>query len=169
MNFKIHIPIICFLLILQFFITDIFGLVYLPVIESQLKKNHNGEFYRSNEYTPHSSEGPKNFEFVYVTKSGGKIDETYYSKEGNRTTVTYINGKWQSSETQVFSAQAFLVLPIIGFCFGMLAILHKMARTGALTTWTLSKYPFDNVEKVSLLYGIPLFVSAILLGWLGRV
>ncbi len=109
MNYRIHIPIICLLLILQFFVTDIFGLVYLPMMEGQLKKNHNGVLYRSNEYTPLTSEGPKNFKFVYVIKSGGLTNETYYSKEGNRTTVNLINGKWQSSETQVFSAQAFLI------------------------------------------------------------
>ncbi len=171
MNFKRHIPIIILLLCFQFFISDIFGAIYLPLIERQLTKERQGggEFYRSNEYKPRSEEGPREFAFVYVSKSADKTIETYYSRKGNRTIVTYKGGKWQSSETEFFPTQAFLVLPFLGFCLGMFAILHKMVRTRALTTWTLSKYPFDNIERFCLLYGIPLFASAILFGWIGRI
>ena len=133
------------------------------------KTDGNFELYESGEYIPISVEAPSRYEFAVIRKSGSILTETYYLKSGDRSIVTYSNGKWESTETTFLSAKAFSVLPMIGFGLVIFAIIRRSIRTGAITTWELSKYPFEGIEKLVMLYGVPFFLSGIIFGFLGRV
>jgi hypothetical protein len=154
---------------LQFFIIDIFSGLVLPIIENKLRKASDGTFYTNGQYLPLSKEeSPKEFAFVFVTKSVNTVTETYYTKRAERIRVTYVDNKWSQTADTLFFNMVFLALPFLGFLMFGSAILHKMARTGAITTWTMGSYPDDQVEKILKLYGIPIFASGIIFGWLGR-
>ncbi len=169
MSIKIHIAIVSVILIFQFFVSDIFSKLYLPFIKHNLKDSEgNYQLYNRGEYSPLSAESPRQYELAEIRQSGLVLTETFYLKNGNRTIVTYVDGKWESTETSFLSAKAFSVLPLIGFGLVMFVILRRSFRTGAITTWDLSKYPFDEFEKIILLYGVPIFLSGIFFGFLGR-
>lgn len=167
-KYKKHIPIIFALVLLEFFVTDIFSAIYLPMIKTKLKSNTEGKLYEKGQYTPMSAEGPKDYDFVFVSSSKNTTEETYYTKKSEKTVVTYINGKWQQSTSSSAAFTYFIAFPFAGFILFMASILHKMARTGALTTWGLGEHPDDKFEQMTKLYGIPLFVCFILFGWIGR-
>jgi len=60
------------------------------------KTDGNFELYESGEYIPISVEAPSRYEFAVIRKSGSILTETYYLKSGDRSIVTYSNGKWES-------------------------------------------------------------------------
>lgn len=165
-NYKIHIPLIMMLLVLQFFSTKIFAHLYLPSVEKQLKEKRTGITYKSHEYIGLSSESPKDYDLAYIGKTGATLTETYYSKNGTKVCVTYVDGRWQSTNTEYLANKAYLFLPILGFALIGVARISNMIRTGNIWSW--QKTTFNKLEILLLLYGAPVFVASIVFSWLGK-
>ena len=170
-KYKKHIQFICALVLLQFFVTDIFSAIYLPTIKAKLKTNIEGKLYEKGQYRPISIlEEYRDYEFVFVN-NWDRINttvETYYTKKGEEISVTYRGGKLVRTSSYSPANYYIIAFPITGFILFMASIIHKMVRTHSITTWGLMKQPDDKFEQLTKLYGIPLYVCSILFGLLGR-
>jgi len=171
-DYKFHATIVAILLLIQFFILDIYGFFYLRHVinKNSVANSSIGTLYRKGEYVPvDSHEVPPDYKVVLVKRKGELIEEIYYAAKGQERIIDFLNGKWQrSSDGNIGALIVFLFLPLCGFILFSSAILRKAARTGTFFTWQLAKYPYDRFERICFIYGIPLHVSAIVFGLLGR-
>jgi hypothetical protein len=166
MNYKFHLPFIILLLTLQFFTVDIFSYCFLSTVEKRLAEKRTGTLYKNHEYQGVSSESPKEYDLAYVERFSSNIIETYYSKNGTKTSVTYDSGKWRSTNIEFMASKAYMLLPMIGFVMIGVAQLSNMIRTGNIWSW--QKTTHNTFEKILLIYGIPVFVASIVFGWFGK-
>lgn len=169
-KYRIHIPIICVLLIVQFFSSDIFAYFYLKSAEKRFMEANSldGKLYGSGEYTPllakdPYSKIPRDYKFVFVRKNGDLTEETYYTKKGEMIEATYVGNRVQRVSGKSEPNMASFILPVIGFFITGFALFREVLRTGEIFSWRLGRHP-DKTEKVCYLYGVPLFASGILFG-----
>ena len=165
-NYKFHIIFILSVILLQAFSPQIFITLYQPILDQRLKSidGKSGDLYGLGEYRPLSKEVPTNYRYVFVEKSGELIKESYFLPNLDLTVVSYQGGNWISTATSYRSTKAFLFLPSIGFFLIFFAIFSHSIRTNQwFTFYDFWKYPFVKREKISLIYGVPMFISAMIL------
>lgn len=172
MDYKKHLPVIVFLLTVQFFIADIYAFFYLRHAYKECLSLYEpgSSFYMKGDYSPRAEkESPPEYKFVTVEEKNDNISETYYTVSGEKIVVKYSGeGEWKSTSYVETGSNYFLFLPLCGFSLFILAIIKKAVRTGSFFSWQLSQYRNDTVETLCLLYGVPLFSSWILFGLIGR-
>lgn len=166
MNYKLHIPLIIMVLALEFFSTNIFNHFYLPTVEKQLKEMRTGTIFKAHEYVGLSSESPKDYDLAHIEKTGTTTTETYYSKNGTKVSVTYIDGRWQSTNTDYLATKTYLFLPQLAFALIAIAQISNMIRTGNIWSW--QKTTYNKFEFLLLLYGAPVFVASIVFSFIGK-
>jgi len=169
-NYPLHFLVILMLLFVQYHIPD--ATVYLKMKYSRYvyskKDGKEGAFYQKYEYVPISKKtdiSPGDYEFAFVRSSNSITEEIYFFENGWTKTVKYVDRNWKSSIfTRGIVLKAFLFLPMIGFILFLGGTLRKSARTRSLFTWQMMKHPYERFEKICLIYGFSLFISAIVFG-----
>ncbi len=169
-NYSFHFGVILFLLVFQYFSVNLATFVRLNFFRHyySAKDGGSGKFFFKGEYVPISSRvkiEPMDYEFVFVKEGEGTTKEIYFFKNGCSVESWYVGNDWKSSLiTRGIILHVFLIVPMIGFVLFLTGVLRKSRRTKSIFTWQSIKHPYDRIEKICLLYGIPLFASGIILG-----
>lgn len=165
-RFSLHIPIVCVVLALHFYASDIFTYFYLKGVKNQLSQKHlTGKLYLKGDYEPLLRNDPyrnlpENHVFVFVSENKGVTEEIYYTDKGQKVEALYIRGKIKQISGSSPSKMVFFIVPLVGLLLAGFSILHEMVRTGKVFTWQLGKSQ-DNLEMLCNLYGLPFTFAGI--------
>jgi hypothetical protein len=112
---------------------------------------------------------PDDCDVVRRSQTPDGIEEHYFSRGGAEESRLLVPAHGpRSMHTEMRANQASLWLSSLAFLAIFASIVHKMVRTGRVTTWSLWAEPNDRVESLLRLYGMPLFVGSILIAMAGR-
>ena len=116
----------------------------------------------------HGEETPDECDLVMERGSEGTIEQTFYARRGvMKTRVrSTASGQFISASSVHWASMASLVLPFLAFIPFMAAIVHKMTRTRSFFTWQMARHPWDALERMLLLYSVPLMLAGIVAPWL---
>jgi hypothetical protein len=169
-RYRLHLPVIIIVLILQVFVSDIYLHFYLIGVGNKLQEATNkggGDFYNKGEYEPLLSKKssfavPRDYVYAFVEKKDNVTIETYFDPDGKKVKAFYINGRINKVSGKSGPKIFYFIIPIIGFILVLFAIIREAARTGNIFSWQLGKAP-DSFEKVCYSYGIPFFGAGVLI------
>lgn len=165
MNYRLHLPILLVISIIQIFITDIYSYFYLKNAYQKYltSTTPNSTLYIEGAYSPiRPKEAPNCYKFVYVTKQNNLTKEIYFTCKGEKIIQHYKNGKLKSSEIAEDGDNYFLFLPLCGVFSWLFVCVKFSFRTGSFFTWQQIKYNLDKTEKLLVIYSIVIFLSMIL-------
>ncbi len=188
-KYRVHISIILCIYVVQFF-TPNFSLFlrnYQVTNDlNKLKATNSEHLFEKANYTPLTpatwdSGIPSEYNYVYVKKNGDITEEIFYTigKRCDTTIFTYRGNVWQSTtHYDRWPILLFFFIPFSGFALFLFTTLHRWSRIIEKAGFSLFYFdlysdvyvlgrgwhelPLDKVEKLSMLYGVPLFLSAII-------
>jgi hypothetical protein len=162
-----HLAVVAALLALQFFLPDLLAWHYERQVRPGLLASGYVACAGFTSAAPDWK--PDDCDVVRRTQASGGIEEHYFSRGGAEESRLHVSAHGQrSKETRMRKNQTALWVPLLAFLALGFAVLHKVVRTGKVTTWSLAAEPSDRVESLLWLYAMPLFAGSILFGLLGR-
>lgn len=112
---------------------------------------------------------PDDCDVVRRSQTPDGIEEHYFSRGGAEESRLVVPKRGpRSMHTGMRANQASLWLSSLAFLAILSSIVHRMVRTGKVTTWSLAAEPDDRIESLLRLYGVPLFLGSILIAMAGR-
>lgn len=184
-RYKIHIPIICIILVLQFFVMDMVAFLYLKIIENRVDRVQptDLQFFKEGEYIPIYERNPmekaswrksledlSDYKFVLVREHESKVEEIYYTKNGFKKKLVYDGDRIKSSHRVTdYPGDVFLALPFIGVLLFIYTCIHFRLRTGEWTIIGQLRQPLSNKEKTYIIYAITILFSFIVFSPLKQI
>jgi hypothetical protein len=108
------------------------------------------------------AEMPRDCDVAVSSLTGDVVEELYLAKHGvNSTVVVSMGGRWHSTETSYTATQVAMFFPMLAFAAGMITVLHKVFRTGAVLSWQLQRYQADQFENILWFYAVPVLLLGI--------
>ena len=105
---------------------------------------------------------PIDCDVAVSSRAGDALEERYVSQYGSATTIVRSHGdEWQSTETSYAATKVALAFPFAALVVGAIAVLHKVARTGAISSWQLARHPADAFERILGFYSVPVLLLGI--------